>query len=39
MYDKHDQGVQGSLGKLRNLLVCVVITKGQEDCPVHKTKL
>ena len=37
MYDKHDQGVQGSPGKLRNLPVCVVVAKGQKDCPVRRT--
>ena len=38
MYDKHDQGVQDSLRKLRNLPVYIVVAKGQKDCPVHKAK-
>ena len=36
MYDKHDQGVQSRLGKLRNLLVYTVVAKGQEDYPVNE---
>ena len=35
---KYDRGVQSRLGKLRNLLVCTVAAKGQEDCPICKTK-
>ena len=38
MYDKHDQEVQGSPVKLRNLPVCTVVAKGQKDCPVRKAK-
>ena len=38
MYDKHDQGVQGSPGKLRNLPVCTVVAKGQKDCPICEAK-
>ena len=38
MYDEHDQGVQGSLGKLRNLPICTIVAKSQKDCPVRKTK-
>ena len=36
MYNEHDQGVQGSPGKLRNLLVCAVVANGQKDCPIRK---
>ena len=38
MYDKYDQGVQASLGKLRNLLVCAVVAKSQEDRSVSEAK-
>ena len=38
MHEKHDQGVQGSSGKLSDLLVCTIITKGQKDYPICKTE-
>ena len=38
MYDKHDQGVQGSPEKFRNLLICTIVAKGQKDCPVRDAK-
>ena len=38
MYDKHDQGVQSSPGKLRNFLVCIVVAKGQKIYPIHEAK-
>ena len=38
MYEKYDQGVQGSLGKFRNLLVCTIIVKSQEDGPIGEAK-
>ena len=38
VYDKHDQGVQSSLEKFRNLPVCTVVAKGQKYCPVCEAK-
>ena len=38
MYDKHDQGVQGSPRKLKNLPVCTVVAKGQKDYLVREAK-
>ena len=38
MYDKYDQGVQASLGKLRDLPVCAVVAKRQEDGLVGEAK-
>ena len=38
MYDKHDQGIQGSLEKLRNLSICIVVAKSQKNSPVGETK-
>ena len=36
VYDKYDQGVQNRLGKLGNLLVCIIVAESQEDCSISE---
>ena len=38
VHDEHDQGVQGSPGELRNLLVCTIFGKSQKNCPAREAK-
>ena len=38
VHDKHDQGVRGYPGKIRDLPDCTIVTKGQKDCLIYKTE-